>query len=221
MAFDKESDESYVTAEEADPHTAEAHCPRCGAPAERGQLVCLECGSRIALTYKRPPRWEAAVAIAVAVFALFLLAALVAVAAIGYSARREVDAAPPRPKAKPQPAKKKPPKPAGDDSSRPSTAPATDIVQRGALYTWPGDLVGFTVVINSTEDRASATTYAQSAAKSRPAKIGVIHADDFRTVPKGFYIVFAGRYETRAEADQATARLGRRFKGAFTQRVAR
>ena len=24
-------------------------CPRCGEPAERGQLVCLKCGNRIAL----------------------------------------------------------------------------------------------------------------------------------------------------------------------------
>ena len=38
----------------------DASCPTCGAPAERGQLVCLECGSRIALAYKRPPELEAA-----------------------------------------------------------------------------------------------------------------------------------------------------------------
>src|SRR5215210_1471468 len=33
-------------------------CPTCGAPAETGQLICLECGSRIALSYRRPPSWR-------------------------------------------------------------------------------------------------------------------------------------------------------------------
>ena len=46
-------------------------CPRCGAPAERGQLVCLECGARIALVYRRPPSWKMPVAIT-AVVALLL-----------------------------------------------------------------------------------------------------------------------------------------------------
>ena len=31
-------------------------CPRCGHPAEPGQLVCLECGSRIALKEERGDR---------------------------------------------------------------------------------------------------------------------------------------------------------------------
>jgi predicted nucleic acid-binding Zn ribbon protein len=33
-------------------------CPNCGAVAEPGQLVCLECGERLALDYKRPPSWR-------------------------------------------------------------------------------------------------------------------------------------------------------------------
>jgi hypothetical protein len=77
------------------------------------------------------------------------------------------------------------------------------------------------VVINSTEDRASATQFARSAAKSKPAKLGVLRADDFKSLPKGFYVVFAGHYDSRARADQATARLGRRYSGAFTQSVER
>ena len=77
------------------------------------------------------------------------------------------------------------------------------------------------MVINSTEDRASATAFARSAARTGPAKLGVIRADDFKTLPKGFYVVFAGFYASRAQADQATSRLERRYKGAFTQAVQR
>src|SRR3954451_17550034 len=37
-----------------------ASCPNCGAPAERGQLMCLECGTRLALGYRRPATWRLA-----------------------------------------------------------------------------------------------------------------------------------------------------------------
>ena len=194
------------------PAPATESCPICGAAAERGQLVCLECGSRVALTYRRPPSWRIPVAIAVVVVGLFLVGAAVAVTAIGNDAEQEVAAAPPRP--------------AAATSNAGRTAPRTatrtkGLVRRGDLYTWPRDLQGYTVVINSTENRDGAVAFARSAAKRRPAKVGVIRADDFRSLPQGFYIVFGGSYPSRAQADKATARLGDRFSGAFTQRVRR
>lgn len=203
---------------------AEAHCPHCGAAAERGQLVCLECGSRIALTYRRPPSWKVPVAICAAVVALFVIGAVVAVAAIGNDAKREVAAAPPRPQSPAKATRQRAPakrESAGAAGRGDSAGPATAIVRRGALYTWPGALTGFTVVINTAQDRSSAMTFAESAARSRVAKVGVIRADDFRGLPKGFYVVFAGYYAAREPADQATARLGKRFPGAFTQSIKR
>ena len=77
------------------------------------------------------------------------------------------------------------------------------------------------MVLLSTEDRATATTFAKSVAKAKDAKAGVIRADDFETLPKGFYVVFGGSYETRARADRAAARLGAKYQGAFAQRVRR
>src|SRR3954447_4431007 len=53
---------------------ADAVCPSCGASAERGQLVCLECGGRIALDYRRPPSLK----VPLAVIAGVLIAAAVA-----------------------------------------------------------------------------------------------------------------------------------------------
>ena len=92
---------------------------------------------------------------------------------------------------------------------------------KGELYTWPRDLRAFTVVLLSAEDRATAMSFARSAAKTKAAKIGVIRANEFRTLPKGFFVVFAGSYKTRARADLAAARLGVRYRGAFAQRVRR
>jgi len=136
-----------------------------------------------------------------------------------------VAAAPPRPKA-PE-TKTAAPKTAAPKTGSGRTkedradAPATALVKQGPLYRWPSTLKGFTVVINSTEDRGSATTFARSASKAKPAKLGVIRADDFKTLPQGFFVVFAGFYEDRGKADQATERLNRRYPGSFTQAVER
>lgn len=196
---------------------ADTRCPTCGAPAERGQLVCLECGSRIALTYRGPPSWRLPIAIMTAVVVLAVASAIVAYEAIADDAKSELAATPVHPKeppaGSPKPAKAKP------ETASPG-APA-GIVRRGALYTWPRSLEGFTVVVLSSEDRVSATAFARSVANAHAAKAGVIGSDDFKTLPKGFFVVFAGQYPSRSRADKAAARLGRRYKGAFTQRVSR
>src|SRR3954453_10971573 len=58
-----------------------SECPNCGAPADSGPLVCLECGARLALDYRRPRGWRPAAAviavvllIAGAAFAITLIA---------------------------------------------------------------------------------------------------------------------------------------------------
>lgn len=50
-------------------------CPTCGAGSEPGQLVCLECGSRISLGYRKPPSWRVPVAI-IAILLLVVLGGL-------------------------------------------------------------------------------------------------------------------------------------------------
>ncbi len=217
--------------------TLDSNCPTCGAPAERGQLVCLECGSRIALAYKRPPSWKLPIAIVVIVGVLAMAGAVLAYEAIDDEAKDEVAQTPLRPKqasgVRPQAsgAKDKPPakteaepKAKPKEKAKPKPKPAATsegLVAKGDLYTWPRDLGGFTVVLLSAEDRASATAFARSVAEAKDAKTGVIRADDFQTLPKGFYVVFAGSYKTRARADRATARLGAKYQGAFTQLVKR
>jgi len=209
--------------------------------------VCLECGSRVALGYRRPPNWKLPAAIVAGVLLLAIVGTAMALNRVGDEAERELGNAPIKVAPKPDTAKdktstttakaKKPAAKEGDKTAaekKPAAkrkapaketptpaAPATGtgLVSRGALYGWPGDLKGFTVVLLSAEDRASADRFARSAAEGKPAKIGVIRADDFESLPKGFYIVFAGQYKDRATADKAAARLGKRFSGAFPQLV--
>ncbi len=204
----------------AEPSRSQTACPTCGAPAERGQLVCLECGSRIALSYRRPPSWKIPVAISAVLLLLAGAGSVLAYQAIDDEAEREVAATPLKVSDR-----------AGAATEAASTTPeqrepdpdaATGgLVKNGPLYTWPRDLEGFTVVLLSTEDRQSAGDFAASAAESGSEKIGVIRSNDFETLPQDFFIVFAGRYPDQEKADAAAARLDRRFPGAFTQAVRR
>ena len=206
--------------------------------------MCLECGSRVALGYRRPPDWRVPAAIVAGVLLLAVAGAAIALDKVGDEADREVSSTPikleerekesaaqkqkaakgeSRPATKKPEAKKEPEakKPATERQAPAAPATGTALVKRGILYDWPPELKAFTVVLLSAEDRASAERFARSASKGMPAKIGVIRADDFESLPKGFYIVFAGSYEDRATADKAVARLGKRFSGAFPQLVER
>jgi hypothetical protein len=58
------------------PRPESPRCPTCGAESEPGQLVCLECGSRISLGYRKPPSWRVPVAI-LAILLLVVLGGLV------------------------------------------------------------------------------------------------------------------------------------------------
>ena len=185
-------------------------CPTCGAPAARDQLVCLECGSRVALDYRKPPSWRVPVAIIVTVVLLVAVAAAIALSEIGDDAEREAGSTPIKVQPKPE-----------EGAAREKAAASSELVQRGSLYTWPAGAGGFTVVLTRTADRAAADTFARDAAAGRPAKIGIIRTDDFRNLEKGFFVVFAGRYDSRELANRAADRLDERFDGAFAQPLER
>jgi hypothetical protein len=176
-------------------------CPACGAPAERGQLVCLECGSRVGISRRPAPSWKAPLAISVLVVAVCTVAVLLALGAIDDNARNEVAAAPPRPAA---------------------AAPSEGgLVKRGELYAWPARLQGYTVALGSDPGRTGAATIAREAVRSTGAKVGVISAADFSSLPDRGFVVFAGRYRTRVLADHAASGLRGRFPSAVTRRVRR
>jgi len=160
----------------------------------------------VTLGYRKPPSWRVPVAIVVAVILVAVAATAVALNKISDNADREVGRTPIKVKG-------------GGAAQKPKAG--TELVKHGVLYDWPRDLKAFTVVLLSTENRADAEKFARSASDGAAAKIGVIAADDFKSLPKGTYAVFAGRYRDRPTADKAAARLRERFSRTSPQRVAR
>jgi septal ring-binding cell division protein DamX len=181
-----------------------SECPNCGAHADPGQLVCLECGARLALDYRRPRGWRPALAVIAVVLLVAGAAFVITLISVDDDARDEV-AATKAGKAAAAPHKK-------------STQPKSTTSTKGGVPGWPTHRDGFTVVLLSAGDEASARDFARNARKDH-VDAGVLRSDDYSSLEKGFWIVFAGVYETRPRADRAVARLKSRFSGSYTQFV--
>jgi septal ring-binding cell division protein DamX len=190
-----------------------SECPNCGAHSDPGQLVCLECGSRLALDYRRPRGWRPAAAIIGLVLLVAGAAFAITLVTVDDDSKDEVAAtkAGKQTEAAAKPAPN--PAPERETSSKPSK-PA----QTGGVPSWPARRNGFTVVLLSAGDEASARDFARNARKG-DVDAGVLRSDDYSSLEKGFWIVFSGVYKTRAQAERATARLDGRFSGSYPQFV--
>jgi hypothetical protein len=194
-------------------------CPQCGEPAERGQLVCTTCGSRLALDYRRPSSALPAVVILLLVVVLGAGAFGFAISEITSDAEDEVTAADRAEQPAPAASQGEPQRQRPD-----ATAPSADTAEgtpqaprRSLLLEWPDDLTAHTVVLVTTSDRAAARRLARQAAQSG-IEAGLLRSDDFN-LGTGLWIVFAGRFDTPEGAARQASDLAERFPGAYPQLV--
>jgi cell division septation protein DedD len=192
------------------PRTA---CPRCGVPAEADQLLCLECGGRIGLGYRRPPTWRLPAAIVAGV--VLLAGAAVAFALIQISDDAERVASAPAPTEKLTTTGGQP---AGAGTTETAPAPARRPAT-GEIRKWPADTSAYTVILLSTSTRTGAETVARQAAQAGiPA--GVLRSDDYSSLNPGYWVVFAGEYDSQQEAQQEAVRYaGLGFSGGYARFV--
>jgi hypothetical protein len=203
--------------------------------AEPGQEYCLECGARLV-----PPRKLGALGRAWErrfgrypgdwVFAsLFLLLVAAGSATAGIVAGRDTTSAsdertivatspvvpaPPAPRVAPG-TTTTPAHAAG--KPKPTRRPAGPIA-------WPARN-GFTVVVASIPARGTGRADAQAKAKlalSRGLrKVGVLVSDRFASLHPGYYVVFAGVYDSLEEAQTAATRAVSRFPNAYAREIVR
>jgi zinc-ribbon domain len=232
------SEQTAIATEErapAPPAAETLSCPNCGEPADPGQLMCLECGSRLALAYQRPPSWRLPAAVIGVVLLIAGIGVAIALAAVAGDADKTTAAAP---TTQPAPAQSAPadtpptastpspaptastptPAPTGDSGATaaggaatpaPTPAPADS-----AAAGWPPGKSAFTVILASMPTKAAAD---DKLAKARAAGISgaaILHSDDFPTLNPGYWVVFDGQYDSVDQAQgQAAADRG---KGEFT-----
>jgi hypothetical protein len=189
-------------------------CPECGEPAEPGQLVCVNCGARLALRqrppYLGPPRS------ALPALVLLLAVVVIGAGAFGFALSeitRDDDADGGQVRA----AGTVPPAPSAS-AGKPQTATrATERPGRTPLLQWPDGVTGYTVVLVTTGDHAAARRVAFEAARSG-LEAGLLRSDQY-DLGSGLWLVFAGRFDSREGAGRDAAALDRRFPGAYVQLV--
>jgi hypothetical protein len=200
----------------------ERRCPRCAAPYAEGQEYCLECGERIpaapGLTTRLGNRWRrrvgwypgdwiwpALLALVVAVAAGLLSALFLAdeSSSAGGTLVRTLE----RPSTEPQ--RQAPTEPT---ITAPTTATATTGTtprkpppppRKAALVFWPVGKSGWTIVLDSVpaaNGRTGAVAEAKQAARLGMEGVGVLDSSRFSSLHPGYFVVFAGIYDTEAEA---------------------
>jgi hypothetical protein len=100
-----------------------------------------------------------------------------------------------------------------DDAEREATKP-TIVVERPQqpgsddkptdVAAWPDGTSAYTVVLARTSDETDARARA-TAAVGGGLPVGVLDSSDYATLDPGMWILFAGRYETEAEAAEDAA----------------
>ena len=219
-------------------------CPQCGTPAEQGQEMCIVCGSRIGTTPAAPGTsrgWRLPALIAG--LAACLIGVAIAFAVVELTKDDDVKKddvadlspttnAPPAggapPPATPPPASTTPTPPTtpeippasgGTQPETPNTEPEDTAPDSTGPAEWPEGKTAYTVVLVSATSRNAADAKAEQAIK-RGIEAGVLRSDDFSSLRPGYWVVFAGQYDSSEEATRAADRYAEQgFGGGYPRQV--
>jgi len=225
---------------------ADSTCPRCGAAREPDQRYCLECGLALPEVEGRLPSfrrgwirhvgWYPGDWVWISLLTL-VVAAAGAAAAILVTEHNDdkgsVFVAPStnvsvtEPTVVPSTA----PKPTTVDTSKlPSAAEPTSPAAapkgpKNGRVPWPRNENGWTIVLVSypkTTGRPAALQTADRAARAGLRQVGVLDSSRYASLQPGYYVVFAGVYPGKSDADTAVATARQAgFGGAYSRQIAR
>jgi hypothetical protein len=208
---------------------SETTCANCGEPVEPRQLVCINCGARVALGERSPFGREplpaaAVVLIAVAAMSAFLLGLGIADLTgrgdddgAGAAPTEQASATAPEARAEEK----------RDRTAEEQQAPAVvsgsrqgkpDAPRReGGVPRWPKGLTAHTVVLVTSSDRGAALNVANEA-RSTGLEAGLMPSDPY-DLGTGLWIVYSGQFTTPEGAQRQAAQLAERYEGAYPQLI--
>jgi hypothetical protein len=209
----------------------EASCPNCGEPVDRRQLVCLNCGARVALRERTSWAREPVTAIAAALLVVIVVGAGLFGFAIseltgddGGGGGLPTRAATQR--TTQEPANEGPAVVSGGEQPArtaeelpPEDAPPKEPPSADRVPGWPEGLSAHTVVLVTSSDRAAALNVAKKA-RSSGLEAGLMRSEPY-DLGTGLWIVFSGQFTTPEGAERQAAQLSDRYPGAYPQRVQR
>ena len=206
----------------------ETPCPHCGEPVEPHQLVCLNCGGRVALRERVPLAREPMTALAAVLVAVIVIGAVLFGFAIseltsgdgddgggGTRASATAPAADTETTQPDAPAAEEPEAPAVVDGE--TQAPEAAPPRKRGVPGWPKGLTAHTVVLVTSSDRSAALNVAKEA-RSNGLEAGMFPSDPY-DLGTGLWIVYSGRFSTREGAQAQASQLAGRYPGAYPQLV--
>ena len=207
----------------------EANCTNCGEPVDRRQLVCLNCGARVALREPTPWAREPVTILAAVLVVVIVIGAGLFGFAISELTSDDGDA-PTRAAAQSttrEPAGEAPAVVSGGEqpartAEEPQPSRGSDPLEgSGAdrVPGWPEGLSAHTVVLVTSSDHAAALNVAKQA-RSSGLEAGLIRSEPF-DLGSGLWIVYSGQFTTPEGAERQAAQLAERYPGAYPQRVQR
>jgi sporulation related protein len=217
-------------------------CPRCDAPHAQGQEYCLECGQRLPATtgllpalgsaWRRRLGWYPGDWVWPALLALVVAAVAGVVSALwltdtSNSATKTVVATSPAASSI-APTTTAPPEPTTtQETTTPGTTaeqpPGATTAPAKALISWPAGKSGWTVVLDSvpsSNGKAGALAQARQARQLGLKDVGVLDSAQFSSLHPGYYVIFAGIYNTQAEAQSAIIDAHQKgYRGPYPRRI--
>ena len=202
----------------------EESCPNCAEPVERRQLVCLNCGARVALEERTSWAREPVTALATALVVVIVIGAGLFGFAISELTSDDGDGGgdgASRQAASEGPAVvsggEQPTRTAEEAPAVTETVPAEE--SPGSVPGWPKGVTAHTVVLVTSSDRAAALRVAREA-RGTGLEAGLLRSDPY-DLGSGLWIVFSGRFTTPEGAQAQAAQLDERYPGAYPQLIQR
>jgi hypothetical protein len=194
--------------------------------------MCLQCGNRLALDYKRPASWKVAGTIIGVIVLLAGGALAIALANITSDANNDSKApaqsvAAGQPPAAPAETGTAPtdsgvsPAPPTDTPAPAETTPepAPTEPAPAAGGSWPAGKDAHTVILASAGSRQEAETK-QKEASAKGITAGILESKDFKSLRPGYWVVFDGQFGSLEEATKrAEEDRGKGFTDAYPRFV--
>jgi len=191
-------------------------CPHCGEPVEPRQLVCLNCGGRVALRERVPLAREPMTMVAAVLVAVTVLGAVLFGFAISELTSGDGDEETSVARQEPVATPEAPAVVSGTKQEQEQEEPPQR-ERKSGVPGWPKGLTAHTVVLVTSSDRAAALNVAKEA-RATGLEAGLIPSDPYN-LGTGLWIVYSGRFTTREGAQAQAGQLADRYPGAYPQLV--
>jgi DNA-directed RNA polymerase subunit RPC12/RpoP len=208
----------------------EESCPNCGEPVERRQLVCLNCGARVALRERTSWARDPATPVATVLVAVIVIGAVLFGFAVseltsgsgdgdggGRASREAAPGGPAVVSGGEQPARTAEEAGGAPQAPPEETVPSETAPSADGVPGWPEGLTAHTVVLATSSERAAALKVAKQA-RGTGLEAGLIRSDPY-DLGTGLWIVYSGRFTTPEGAQRQAAQLADRYPGAYPQLV--